>query len=59
MTKPKAWINVSLTEYPAADGTPKHPKPGDLILAADAAKGWPPEWVVSAGHVRPATPEEE
>jgi len=56
-TKPKAWINVSLNEYPGADGTPKHPKPGDLI--SDAAKGWPPEWVVHAGHVRPADSEEE
>lgn len=52
-----AWINVSVSEYPGADGTPKHPKPGDLIT--DAAEDWPPDWVVDAGYIRPATEEKE
>jgi len=55
--KPMAWEVVSLTEYPGADGTPKFPEPGDVIT--EAAKGWPPKWVVDAGLVKPATSEEE
>jgi hypothetical protein len=55
--KSEAWENVSVTAYPGADGKEKHPEPGDLIT--DAAEGWPPDWVVDAGHIRPATSEKE
>lgn len=55
--KTKVWENVRLTEYLSADGTHKQAKPGDLIK--DFPKEGPPEWVVNAGHIRPATSEEE
>ncbi len=43
------WVNKTVTEYPGADGTAKHPEPGDVIT--DAKDGWPPKWVVDQGCV--------
>jgi len=56
-SKPTAWENISLSEYPGADGKPKYPKPGDVIT--EAAQGWPPKWVVDAGYVKPAKSKED
>jgi len=53
----RVWENVCLTEYPGEDGTQHSAEPGDVI--DDAAPGWPPDWVVDAGYVRPATSEGE
>lgn len=51
------WIAVSGLTYPGADGQPKKAEPGERIT--DAAEEWPPDWVVDAGHIRPATEEKE